>query len=95
MTFHVFLIIVDDHTKFVWTFPMINKYDTGFLIKNIYNFVLTQISIKIKSIRSDNRVEFLMTSFHDSLEIIHETLYVDTPQLTSTVERKHFMEHYL
>ena len=74
-----FLTIVDDHTRFVWIFPMIYRAETQTKLKNFVSWIERQFDTKVKSIRSDNGVEILMQIFYDSTKIVHQTSYVETP----------------
>jgi len=56
-----FLTIVDDHTRFTWIHLLDNKSQTRTHIQSFFNLVETQFNAKIKSLRSDNEVEFNMS----------------------------------
>ena len=51
--------------------------------------VHTQFQTTIKSIRTDNTLEFNLIDFYNSKGIIHQQSYVYTPQQNSVVVRKH------
>ena len=59
------------------------------LIVSFYNMVHTQFQTTIKSIRTDNGLEFNMVDFYNSKGIIHQQSCVYTPQQNLVVERKH------
>jgi hypothetical protein len=84
-----FLTIVDDHSRFTWIHLLDNKSQTSTHIQSFLTMVETQFNAKIKSLRSDNGVEFHMSQFYASKGVIHQLSCVETPQQNSTVERKH------
>ncbi|KAD7117276.1 hypothetical protein E3N88_04544 [Mikania micrantha] len=85
------LVIVDDYSKFVWTFFLHSK---GEVAKAIINFVLyaeKQYSIPIKCVRSDNGTEFrnhLLDEFYLSKGIQRQYIIPRTPEQNGVVERK-------
>ena len=86
---HYFLTIVDDCSCYTWLFLMKNKSETRSLIKSFYHFVETQFSVRIKTIRTDNGLEFNMSEFYASKGIAHQTTCTYTPEQNGIVERKH------
>jgi hypothetical protein len=53
-----YLVIFDDHSHFVWTFPLRVKSDTFFTLSNFFIFVSTQFGRTIKVVQCDNDREF-------------------------------------
>ena len=84
-----FLTIVDDASRATWVFLMKAKLEVRPLIVSFYNMVHTQFQTAIKSIRTDNALEFNMIDFYNSKGIIHQQSCVYTPQQNLVVERKH------
>ena len=84
-----FLTIVDDASRATWVFLRKAKSEVRPLIISFYNMIHTQFQTPIKSIRSNNALEFIMNDFYTSKGIIHQQSCVYTPQQNSVMERKH------
>ena len=84
-----FLTLVDDFSRFTWVILMKSKAETRKHLTNFLAFIETQFHTKLKCLRSDNGVEFLMSEFFSSNGIVHQRSCVETPQQNGTVERKH------
>lgn len=54
-----FILFVDDHIRITWVFLMKHKSDAGGIIRNFITFIQTQFNIVIKTIRTDNGLEYL------------------------------------
>jgi hypothetical protein len=87
--FSYFLTAVDDYSRFTCTIFMKHKSETRQNIMNFVHMVETQYNSKVKIIRSDNGVEFLIPNFYNSKGILHHTSCVETPEQNGRVERKH------
>jgi hypothetical protein len=53
-----YLVILDDFTHYLWTFPLKQKSDTFHTLSNFFCYVATQFSYTVKAIQCDNRREF-------------------------------------
>ncbi|KAK2451623.1 putative mitochondrial protein [Trifolium repens] len=84
-----FLTIVDDYSRYTWLCLLKHKSETRSKLISFINLFETQHHAKIKVIRSDNGVEFLMPDFYSSKWILHQRSCVETPQQNGRVERKH------
>ncbi|KAL8143938.1 hypothetical protein V2J09_016970 [Rumex salicifolius] len=62
--FKYFLVIVDDCTHFVWTFPLRYKSETPLHIQQFFQHVHTQFNVTIKQVQCDNGREFNNTELH-------------------------------
>jgi histone deacetylase 1/2 len=56
--FKYYLIILDDCSHYIWTFPLRLKSDTLSTLSNFFAYVHTQFGCTIKSIQCDNGREF-------------------------------------
>nr|KYP76442.1 Retrovirus-related Pol polyprotein from transposon TNT 1-94 [Cajanus cajan] len=84
-----FLTIVDDNTRYTWVFLMVSKAETRSHITNFIAEIENQFSTSVKTIQTDNGVEFSMSQYFSSKGIIHQTTCIETPQQNGIVERKH------
>jgi hypothetical protein len=57
-SYKYYLVILDDCSNYLWTFPLHLKSDTFQTLSNFFAYVKTQFSCTIKSIRYDNEHEF-------------------------------------
>ena len=55
-----------------------NKSQTRTHIQTFFNLVETQFNVTIKSLRSDNGVEFNMSNFYESTGVLYQLSYVET-----------------
>jgi transposase InsO family protein len=53
-----YLVILDDHSHFVWTFPLRVKSDTFSTLSHFFAYVSTQFGRTIKAVQCDNGREF-------------------------------------
>lgn len=84
-----FSTLIDDFSCFTWVISMKSKEETRRNLTNFFTFIETQLNKKLKCLRSNNGVEFLMHDLFPGKEIIHQLTCVKTPQQNCIVERKH------
>jgi hypothetical protein len=53
-----YLVILDDCTHYLWTFPLKLKSDTFTTLPNFFVYVSTQFGCTMKTIQCDNGCEF-------------------------------------
>jgi hypothetical protein len=56
--FKYYLVILDDYSHYVWTFPLCAKSDVHQLFLNFRQYVLTHFGLPIRFIQCDNGKEF-------------------------------------
>ena len=56
--FKYYLVILDDYTHFIWTFPLRNKSDTHTVLTNFQRYVATHFLLPIRFLQCDNGKEF-------------------------------------
>lgn len=84
-----FVTIVDDYSRSTWTHLISNKSNTLQVLKSFVSLVENQFSTTIKTIRTDNGLEFVNAETHNCLQskgIIHQTTCPYTPQQNGVVE---------
>ena len=85
------LVIIDDFSKFSWTFFLHSKDEAGEVIINHIKIVNNNPLLKVMRIRSDNGTEFknsVIREFCEEEGIIQEFSAPRTPQQNGVVERK-------
>ena len=85
-----FLTIVDDFSRAVWIYLLLEKSEVRTVLPNFCALVQRQFNKAVKIVRSDNGSEFMCLSRYFSENgIIHQTSCVARPQQNGRVERKH------
>ena len=85
------LVLVDDYSRFTWTFFISPKSDNFQVFRKFAKIVQNEKDLKIKFIRSDHGGEFQNDSFEKFFEhhgISHNFSSPRTPQQNGVVERK-------
>jgi hypothetical protein len=85
------LVIVDYFSRFTWVFFLQEKSQTQETLKGFLRRAQNEFGLRIKKIRSDNRMEFKNSQIEGFLEeegIKHEFSSPYTPQQNGVVERK-------
>ena len=85
------LVIVDDYSRFAWTYFLHSKDETPEIVKEFITQAEKQHGIPVKVLRSDNGTEFRnqnLDSFCVSKGIIRQFSVPRTPQQNGVVERK-------
>lgn len=85
-----FLTIVDDCSRAVWIYLLIDKTEVTQTLINFFSMVERQFNKQIKTVRSDNGTEFVcMKKYFFEHGIAFQTSCTGTPQQNGRVERKH------
>jgi transposase InsO family protein len=74
-----YLVILDDHSHFVWTFPVRDKSDTFSTLSNLFAYLFTEFHGTIKAIQYDNGREFHNASSHSFFATIGVLLWMSCP----------------
>ncbi|KAI3796396.1 hypothetical protein L1987_39066 [Smallanthus sonchifolius] len=84
-----FLLVVDDHTRYMWVFTMKTKDEVANHLIDFVTRVENETGKKIKAIRSDNGGEFtshMLSDFLNSKGVVHQFITPYTPQQNGVVE---------
>ena len=87
-----FLTIVDDFSRSTRVHLLSQKSNATPLLQSFILFAEKQFGAVVKTVRSDNGLEFLsdlIQEFYTSKGIAVQTSCVDTPRQNGIVERKH------
>ncbi|KAD4385721.1 hypothetical protein E3N88_25890 [Mikania micrantha] len=85
------LVVVDDYSRFCWTFFLFSKDETSDKIIALITHLERQFSLPVKMIRSDNGTEFknqVLDKFCISKGILRQYSAPRTPAQNGVVERK-------
>jgi hypothetical protein len=80
--FLYYLVILDDFSHFVWTFPLRKKSDVASTLTAFYSYVSTQFGRPILALQTDNGKEFDNTTIRTLLST-HDTIFRLTCPYTS------------
>ena len=86
-----FVTLIDDKSRFMWTFALKFKSDVFEVFLNWKSMVEKSTEKKLKSLRSDNGGEYISTEFEDYLKkegIAHQSSIPKTPEQNGVAERK-------
>nr|GEU72418.1 putative ribonuclease H-like domain-containing protein [Tanacetum cinerariifolium] len=86
-----YLVITDDYNRFTWVFFLATKDKNSPILKTFITSLKTQLSLKVKVIRSDNGTEFKnsdLNQFCGLKGIKREFSVPRTPQQNGIAERK-------
>ena len=90
MVHFIFLTIVDDFSRAVWIYLLIDKREVSRTLLNFFALVERQYNKQVKMFRSDNGTEFnCMKNYFLDHGIVFQTSCSGTPQQNGRVERKH------
>lgn len=85
-----FLTIVDDYSRAVWIYLLVDKREVSQMLRNFFALVERQYHKQVKIMRSDNGTEFTcMKKYFLDHGIVFQTSCTTTPQQNGRVERKH------
>lgn len=84
-----FLTIVDDHSRFVWTYLLSSKSDVGSVLHQFMSQIQTQFQTSVKILRCDNGTEFHHPLLFNKFGISIQHSCVKSPQQNARVEKKH------
>lgn len=85
-----FLTIVDDYSRAVWVFLLINKAEVFKTFISFVAMIKRQFSQNIKIAHSDNGTKFnCLEDYFSKNGILFQTSCIGTPQQNGRVERKH------
>lgn len=90
--YRYFLTLVDDCSRNTWVYLLHLKSKALSHLKMIFVYVFTHFSTTIKTIRSDNALEFTSSdcyTFFSQHGISHQTSCSYSPQQNARAERKH------
>ena len=88
--FQYYLVLLDDYTHFVWTFPLRHKSDVAKHIMSFHAYATTQFSSPIRAFQTDNGREFdnsVLRKFYSEHGIVLRLSCPYTSQQNGKAER--------
>jgi hypothetical protein len=77
--FKYYLVLVDDYTHYVWTFPLRAKSETLACLLDFHSYVSTQFQLPLIALQSDNGKEFDNNALRSHLATHGVTLRLSCP----------------
>ena len=68
---------------------MKSKIETRHHVVDFINLIENQLDCHVKTVRSDNSLEFIIPQLYAAKSILHQTSCVETPQQNSRAKRMH------
>lgn len=75
-----FLTVLDNFSRYVWIIILKSKTEVSTHDRHFVTLIENQFKTCLNFIRTDNGLEFLLSSFYASKGIIHQRYCVETPQ---------------
>ena len=91
-SYRYYIVFVDDFSRTSWVYLFKDRSHVIDVLKIFINEIKNQFAITPKCLCMDNALEFVQSSvqfYCASLEIIHQTIFLNTSQQNSVAERKH------
>jgi hypothetical protein len=92
-SYKYYLIILDDCSHFLWTFPLHLKSETFSTLANFFSYVKTQFGCTIQSVQCDNGREFDNSSTHTFFLTHGVVLQMSCPYMSSQNGKAERMIH--
>ncbi|KAI5318095.1 hypothetical protein L3X38_037803 [Prunus dulcis] len=89
--YRYFLTIIDDCTRYMWVFPLINKSEVSYVFIKFHAYIVTHYKAQVQFLQSDGGGEYISHMFKDFLAskgILHQLSCPYTPQQNGLAERK-------
>ncbi|BBH07344.1 hypothetical protein Prudu_019255 [Prunus dulcis] len=89
--YRYFLTIIDDCTRYMWVFPLINKSEVSSVFIKFHAYIVTHYQAQVQFLQSDGGGEYIshmFKSFLASKGILHQLSCPYTPQQNGLAERK-------
>jgi transposase InsO family protein len=59
--------VIDDYSRYIWAFPLCAMSETTMILRDFYQYALTQFHLPIQGIQCDNGREFDKHALHSFL----------------------------